>query len=74
MLDTDSELDARFASAAGSKFSTTAAAIPQDAISLSPSLGVQFDETTSASLSYTYEMGFDSRSYQSVNFAIRKRF
>lgn len=74
LLDTDSELDARFATPGSPKFSTTAAAIPQDAISLTPNLGLQFDESTSATVSYTYEMGLDARSYQSVNFAIRKRF
>lgn len=74
LLDTESKFGARFASAPGSKFDATAAALPKDSISLSPSLGLQFDESTSATLSYTYEMGLDSRSYQSVNFAIRKRF
>lgn len=73
LLDTDSEIDARFASG-GPKFRTTAAAIPQDTITATPSLGFEFDDSTSATFSYGYEIGFDGRSYQSVNFAVRKRF
>ena len=73
LLDTDSDLDARFASG-GSKFRTTANALPDGAIGVTPSLGIQITEYVSADIGYTYEVGTDSRSYQSVNFAVRTRF
>ena len=73
LLDSDSEIDARFA-AGGPHFGTTAAAIPEDSVAATPSLGFEFDESTSVTFSYSYEMGFDGRSYQSLNLALRKRF
>lgn len=73
LLDTDSDLDARFA-AGGAKFGTKANALPDGSIGVTPSLGVQITEYVSASVGYTYEVGLDDRSYQSLNFAIRTRF
>ena len=73
LLDTDSDIDARF-TAGGPRFGTTANALPDGAIGITPSLGVQITEYVSASVGYTYEVGLDARSYQSLNFALRTRF
>lgn len=73
-IDTDSEIGARFATLGGNSFNTTAAAIPQDTLSVGPSVGLHFDETTSVSAGITYEYGFDGRNYANVNVAFRKRF
>ncbi len=79
LLDTDSDIEASFvnlagAGAAGGKFSTRAAALPADSISVGPNAALHFDEMTSVSAGVTFEYGFDGRTFTGINVAFRRRF
>ncbi len=73
LLDTESDIDARFA-AGGSKFSTTAAALPADSLSVGPNAALHFDENNAISGGVNFEYGFDGRTYTGFNVAFRRRF
>jgi uncharacterized protein with beta-barrel porin domain len=73
LLDTESDIDASFRTG-GAKFSTTAAALPTDSISVGPNVTLGIDELTSVSAGYTFEQGFDGRMYNAFNVTFRRRF
>lgn len=74
LLDTDSKIDASFATLGGGSFSTKAAALPSDSISVGPNAALHFDDLTSVSAGVTFEYGFDGRTFTGVNVAFRRRF
>ena len=58
----------------GSKFSTAAAALPADSLSVGPNAALHFDENNALSAGVNFEYGFDGRTYTGVNVAFRRRF
>lgn len=74
LLDTESNIKARFKNQGGDKFSTKAAALPGDSISMGPNATLSFDDDTSVSAGLTFEYGFDGRTYNNFNVTFRRRF
>jgi outer membrane autotransporter protein len=73
LLDDESDIDAAFVSG-GSKFSTAAAALPADSLSVGPNAALHFDENNALSAGVNFEYGFDGRTYTGFNVAFRRRF
>ena len=72
-LGKEMDADSRFV-AGGSKFSTTARALPTDIFSLTPTLNVQVSERDSIWLGYDLEIDTDSGVSHGLNAGYRHRF
>jgi len=74
--DTDTDIDAKFASGdlAGTAFSTTAYLMDENTFSIGPRADIRIDDTWSVSGAFTYEMDFEDTTVVGGNIGVRARF